>query len=102
MRKTVKELYPFNDGNEINEFLRTASIEEIHDFILNGPPRNSPYQELARRTLDIRLVESAKKPHWTTTPGFWVAVAAMLFAGTATFLTALTLWPGLRGIFHLP
>lgn len=41
----------------------------------------------------IDRLKVLEKPHWTTTPGFWVAVGGLLFAALAAWLSWLALKP---------
>lgn len=62
--------------------------EELELRIQQGLPGSIIYdhcvEERRRRQLD-----SLKKPHWSITPGFWVAVVAAIFAAIAA-------WPVIR------
>ena len=45
----------------------------------------------------IDRLEVLEKPHWTTTPGFWVAVGGLLFAALAAWLSWLAVLPPPHG-----
>lgn len=50
----------------------------------------------------IDRLKVLEKPHWTTTPGFWVAVGGLLFAALAAWLSWLALRPPPREAGSLP
>jgi cytoskeletal protein RodZ len=63
-----------------------SELEEILDRVgFRNMDRELINQELTRRRL-----RSMSKPHWTLTPAFWIAVAAMIFAAIAA-------WPVIQG-----
>jgi hypothetical protein len=62
-----------------------AELENILDSAPYGHmDRNLAFEELTRRRL-----RSVSRRHWTVTFGFWIAVAAMVFAAIAA-------WPVIR------
>ena len=68
--------------------LSDAELEEYLNIVPAGHLlRIVAYEELSRRRL-----RSIAAGHWTTTPAFWVTVAALIFAMIAA-------WPVLRGWF---
>jgi hypothetical protein len=92
MRETVKELFTRGPSEqEVTNWLDSATVEEREDFIVNGwkyqyvGDRGRDYLRRAQLTLERKIV----KHHWSVTPGFWVAFAAMVFAAIAA-------WPVIR------
>jgi len=70
--------------------------DEKLEQILAKYPGDTPFvaaasYELQRRHLE-KAIHKISTPHWTLTPAFWVAVAAMLFAAIAA-------WPVIQGWF---
>jgi hypothetical protein len=68
---------------------KKMSVEELEHILAKYRPGDTPFGAAASYELQRRYLEKAvhqiSKPHWTLTPAFWVAVAAMLFAAIAAF-----------------
>jgi hypothetical protein len=94
-RKTVKELIAADNGIEIRDWITSASIPELKEFIHTAGRwvKYGTFNDLARAELEIRLAEASERTHWTVTPGFIVGVLAMVFAGIAA-------WPIVREWFQ--
>ena len=76
------------DDKKLRAWLKAAPLKDVEGFIDGSSPTNSVHQHaIAER--DKRYHELLRKPHWTLTPGFWVAFAAMVFAAIAA-------WPVIR------
>ena len=78
-----------------NPDFRKMSDSDLEQIIVDHPG-GSPYStsafyELQKRHLE-KAVNQISKRHWTLTPAFWVAVAAMVFAAIAA-------WPVVRDWF---
>ena len=94
-RKTFNELVAADDLSEMRDWITSGSISELTQFI-HWSGRKVKYTsmtELAKAELDIRLAEASERVHWTVTPGFIVAVLAMIFAAIAA-------WPVLLSWFQ--
>ena len=80
------------------ENIAHMSERELEIFIDSADPQSRGH-ELAVRLLNVKKLQSLKHPHWTLTPGFWVAVAAALVAGLAAYFAYLAIPPERRP-FH--
>jgi hypothetical protein len=90
MRETVKELLTRNPPEqEVANWLGSATVEELEDFIVNAWKYATPQMAPLVRQAQLMLRRKIAKPHWSVTPGFWVALAAMVFAAIAA-------WPVIR------
>src|ERR1700730_14353231 len=87
MSKTLKEIRNCAD-DEIREWLRTASLEDVEGFIAGSSPVHSIHRH-AINERDRRYALQAREPHWTVTPGFIIGFLAMVFAAIAA-------WPVVR------
>lgn len=84
MPKSLQDMMNCTDEREIREWLKTASIEEVEEYIYHCSVTWQPRQyAIAER--DRRYHRKLLQPHWTLTPGFWVAFAAMVFAAIAAW-----------------
>jgi hypothetical protein len=90
-RKTVQEILATDDVVQTRDWITSASIPELKEFIHTGGrwTKHSIMTDLARAELAIRAAEASERVHWTITPGFIVGVLAMLFAAIAA-------WPTVR------
>ena len=84
MPKTLKEMLNCGDDREIREWLRVAPIGDVEGFIAGSSPVHAIHQH-AINERDRRYALRAREPHWTVTPGFIVAVLAMIFAAIAAW-----------------
>lgn len=87
MSKTLKEILNCAD-DEIREWLRTASLEDVEGFIAGSSPVHSIHRH-AINERDRRYALRAREPHWTVTPGLIIGFLAMVFAAIAA-------WPVVR------
>jgi len=91
-RKTYKQLTSSGATPAQREaWVESASKSELV-AVMKANASHTPEYLLAEKMLLIRLAEP--KPHWTTTPAFWIAVAAMVFAAIAA-------WPVVQGWLHI-
>ena len=91
-RKLPREIAASSSHFEKQEWINTASIQELREFLNSVPPLNRDF-ELAKTELSVRLSEAARSPHWTVTPSFWMAFAATVFAAIAA-------WPVIQDWFR--
>ena len=94
-RKTVQEIIATEDVNQTRDWLTSASIGELTEFIhIAGRwTKHSIMTDFARAELSIRTAAASECVHWSVTPGFIVGVLAMLFAAIAA-------WPTVREWFQ--
>ena len=94
-RKTVQEIIATEDVNQTRDWLTSASIRELTEFIhIAGRwTKHSIMTDFARAELSIRTAAASERVHWSVTPGFIVGVLAMLFAAIAA-------WPTVREWFQ--
>lgn len=78
---------------EIREWLKIAPLEAIEEFIDKCSPAQSIYTR-AINERSKRYAKLARKPHWTVTPAFIIAVLGMIFAAIAA-------WPTIKDWLHL-
>jgi hypothetical protein len=82
MRKTATQLLSTGvlDGYEVQAWITSAKVEELEDLIRVAAEFNAPsfVIEDAQTALQIHFAKAALKPHWSVTPGFWIAVVSTL------------------------
>ena len=85
MRKSVQEILNADTHRERREWLASASIPELQEFLRSASAHQSEYQH-ARTELDSRLAQAALKPHWSVVPTFWLVVASVALSAIAIIL----------------
>lgn len=91
MPKPLNEILTCSNDDEIREWFRVAPLEELEGFIAQSSP-NLTIHKRAIVERDRRYATMARKPHWTITPGFIIAVLAMIFSAIAA-------WPVIQSWF---
>jgi len=72
--------------------IQKMSIEKLEELVRNSE-FDSRSRELATAELNIRLLKSLKKPHWTVHPNFWVSLIAAIAACVVVALQFIHLNP---------
>jgi hypothetical protein len=75
----------------IPDFTNTPD-EELERIIRTDSPFHTAASHEWQKRQQKRAIDKLSTPHWTTTPAFWIAVFAMLFAAIAAL-------PVIRGWF---
>lgn len=86
MRKSVSQILldKDKDRNETIEWINSASISELRDF-MHSLGYLDPWFGRAQNALSIKLAEAAKEPHWSVTPNFWFTVISAVAAIVAAW-----------------
>jgi len=81
-RKTVQEIIATDDVNQTRDWITSASIPELKEFIHTAGrwTKHSIMTDLARAELSILAAEASERVHWTVKPTFWITVIACLAA----------------------
>jgi hypothetical protein len=74
----------------IPDFTKVPDDELERIIRTEAPHFNAATHEWQKRQLESTIARLSK-PHWTQTSGFWVAVAAMLFAALAAYFSYLSI-----------
>lgn len=89
LQEMIQACMQVNTGNPSLELQASRVADTIHDEIYRRDRERIHQQQLEKHSKVQQTVEALKKPHWTLTPSFWVAVFAMIFAAIAA-------WPVIR------
>jgi hypothetical protein len=101
MRKSVKEILETwtvnlnTENTEHRDWILEATDDELDEYIL-GQIRNPSFREMALAERGKRHFKHLSKPHWTTTPNFWLTVVAVIVAFLSMIFAAIAAWPVIR------
>jgi hypothetical protein len=84
MARTLNEFFASNPSDEqMIEWMQTEATDADLIQCCSTLVHRQKLAATAQGILDARRHQELKKPHWTATPNFWVAVLAMIFAAIA-------------------
>ena len=102
VRKTFEELRKSNPTEgEICDWIDSATIPELKECVRHWS-KNTVCGDYANRILNVKVVEAAAQPHWTTTPNFWITVCGFVVAFLSMIFAAIAAWPVIKEWIHKP